>query len=527
MSDGNETTDQFDPYKPGVSTGTPKVKDIDKGTGIVPKKYLLPFILTTCCFSLWGFANDFTNPLVKVFEQVFIITTSQASWLQFAFYTGYFCMALPAAFFIRKFTYKGAIMVGFLFYAIGALLAIPASMTATFGLFLLGSYVLTYGLAFLETACNPYILSMGPKETATQRLNLAQAFNPIGSLIGMFVASQLLAPNLLVTDFQKDIKEGNPEVVKYLIQDEANLPPGATLADDGKSFVLKDDLNTEVNLYSEGLPDYDTEVGALGAATTNAMKVFRETEPEAFAEFQQADLGYVRTPYVVVAGVVLAFLGIFAFSKMPVFKSEQADAPFLEITARIFAQPRFFGGVIAQLFYVGAQIMCWTFVVHYGMEYVGLTLAEAQSYNIVAMVIFLLSRWICTFLLRIFSPGRMLCGFAIGGIVFTLGAIYLPGYTGLMSLVMISACMSLMFPTIYGIALNGMEEEEAKLGSAYLIMSIVGGAVLTKLQGGMIDDYGVRFSFWLPLACFVVIAIYGFLTFAVFEPRAARESASA
>ena len=513
------------------AASTSKTTD-EAAISIVPKQYLLPFILTTCCFSLWGFANDFTNPLVKVFEQVFIITTSQASWLQFAFYTGYFCMALPAAFFIRKFSYKGAIMVGFAFYAIGALLAIPASMTATFGLFMLGSYILTYGLAFLETACNPYILAMGPKETATQRLNLAQAFNPIGSLIGMFVASQLLAPNLLVTDFQNDIKEGKPEVVKYLVQDEANLPEGASMKPvegDSKDrfFVLNDDQKTEVKLYVDGIPDYDKEVGALGAATTNAMKVFRETNPTGFQELQQADLGYVRTPYVVVAGVVLAFLGIFTFSKMPTFKSEQADAPFLEITARIFSRPRFLGGVIAQLFYVGAQIMCWTFVVHYGMEQVGLSLAAAQSYNIVAMVIFLLSRWICTFLLRIFSPGRMLSGFAIGGIAFTLGAIYLPGHVGLWSLVMISACMSLMFPTIYGIALNGMEEEEAKLGSAYLIMSIVGGAVLTKLQGGLIDDYGVRTSFWLPLGCFVVIAIYGFLTFISFEPQAKREAASA
>jgi FHS family L-fucose permease-like MFS transporter len=521
MSDGNKAATQ----------GTNQLDSGEKPP-VVPKHYLLPFILTTCCFSLWGFANDFTNPLVKVFEQVFIITTSQASWLQFAFYTGYFCMALPAAFFIRKFSYKGAIMVGFAFYAIGALLAIPASMTATFGLFLLGSYILTYGLAFLETACNPYILAMGPKETATQRLNLAQAFNPIGSLIGMFVASQLLAPNLLVTKFQDDIKDGKEEVVKYLVQDESSLPTGATMkAAEGESkdkfFVLDDDLKTEVKLYDGGIPNFDTEVGALGGATTNAMKVFRETNPDGFKELQQADLGYVRTPYVVVAGVVLAFLAIFTFSKMPTFKSEQEDAPFLEITARIFGRPRFLGGVIAQLFYVGAQIMCWTFVVHYGMEYVGLTLAEAQSYNIVAMVIFLLSRWICTFLLRIFSPGRMLCGFAIGGIAFTLGAIYLPGQTGLISLVMISACMSLMFPTIYGIALNGMEEEEAKLGSAYLIMSIVGGAVLTKLQGGMIDDYGVRTSFWLPLGCFVVIAIYGLMTFMVFEPKANREAASA
>ena len=222
--------------------------------------------------------------------------------------------------------------------------------------------------------------------------------------------------------------------------------------------------------------------------------------------------------------MVLVFLGIFAFSKMPSFQDEsEPDGPFLEITGRIWTRPRFVGGVIAQLFNIGAQIMCWTFVVHYGMEYVGLTLAEAQTYNIYAMVIFLSSRWICTFLLRVISPGKMLFAFAMGGVMFTIGAIYLPGQSGLISLVLISSCLSLMFPTIYGIALNGMEEEEAKLGSAYLIMAIVGGAVLTKLQGGMIDDYGVRTSFWLPAGCFMIVALYGLYTMSVLEPKAKRE----
>ena len=505
----------------------------ESSTPTVPKQYLLPFILTTCCFSLWGFANDFTNPLVKVFEQVFVITTGQASWLQFAFYTGYFCMALPAVFFIRKFSYKAAILIGFLFYAVGALLAIPASLYAVFPLFLLGSYILTFGLAFLETACNPYILAMGPRETATRRLNLAQAFNPIGSLIGMSVASLVLAPNLMVTKLSDDLLAKKPEVTKYLVQSADDLPEGAKLKplEEGEKeyskFVLNDAFGTEVGLYEAELPDFETTPGALGAASTNAMKMIRETDVQKFEEIQQADLGYVRTPYVIIAGVVLVFFGIFAFSNMPTFRDEtKADAPFLEITGRIFVRPRFFGGVIAQLFNVGAQIMCWTFVVHYGMEYCNLRLAEAQSYNIAAMILFLSSRWVCTFLLRYFSPGAMLSCFAIGGVLFTIGTIYLPGKTGLISLVLVSGCLSLMFPTIYGIALSGMKEEESKLGSAYLIMAIVGGAFLTKLQGGIIDDYGVRTSFWLPAICFMIVALYGFYTRFVLEPQAKRELSS-
>lgn len=481
----------------------------DSKVSIVPKQYLLTFILTTCCFSLWGFANDFTNPLVKVFEQVFIITTSQASWLQFAFYTGYFCMALPAVFFIRKFSYKAAIMLGLGLYACGALITIPASLTAQFALFCLASYVITYGLAFLETACNPYILAMGPEETSTQRLNLAQSFNPIGSLIGMTVASVVLAPSLEVTKIRTELAEQQPAQTQYLITDAADLPEGAVLNETGDSVTLVD--GNTVSFYKDGIPDFENTSGALDGAVPNIMKTIRANEPEKFEALQQTDLGNVRGPYMVIAAVVFAFFAIFAFTKMPSFKHEDGtkDAPFMEILSSLLKRPRFVEGVLAQLFYVGAQIMCWTFVIHYGMEQVGLSLSEAQGYNIIAMIIFVSSRFICTFLMRFIRPSIMLFAFSIGAICATIGAIYLPGETGLWSLVLISACMSLMFPTIYGIALKGLKIEEAKLGSAFLIMSIVGGAVLTKLQGGLITDYGVRTSFWLPVGCFVMIALYG------------------
>jgi len=514
------------------------MSDPNGKTPVIPKQYLLPFILTTCCFALWGFANDFTNPLVKVFEQVFIINTSQASWLQFAFYSGYFCMAIPAVFFIRKFSYKAAILLGLALYALGALIAVPASLLANFWLFALTSYVITYGLAFLETACNPYILSMGDPRTATQRLNLAQAFNPIGSLCGMLVATFVLAPSLEVTDIRNQVKEGNTEYTQYLITGEGALPEGATIKDD--TVTLND--GAEVTYYKDGIPDFDTTIGALDGTLPNVLKNIRANEPEKFNEIQQADLGNVRAPYVTIAIIVGLFFLVYRFVKMPDLKEDgKEDAPFGEVAVRIFKKANFREGLIAQLFYVGAQIMCWTFVVHYGMEQVGISLGQAQAWNIVAMLIFLSSRWICTFLLRYFSPGIMLTIFAVAGFLATVGAITLKGdvftiglpsfvhgfigtelagNTGLACLVLISACMSLMFPTIYGIALNGMKSEESKLGSAFLIMSIVGGAFLTKLQGGVIDDHGIRASFWLPAGCFVMIALFGLRTFLVHEPNA-------
>ncbi|MBC2605457.1 MFS transporter [Pelagicoccus albus] len=485
---------------------------------VVPKQFLVSFILTTCCFSLWGFANDFTNPLVKVFEQVFIIGTSQASWLQFAFYTGYFCMAIPAALFIRRYSYKAAIILGLTLYGVGALITIPASLTATFWVFCLASYVITYGLAFLETSCNPYILAMGPPETATQRLNLAQAFNPIGSLTGMAVATFILAPSLQVGEFRAELGQNNPAYTQYLLTDAENLPAGATV--EGDSVTLPD--GNVVSLYANGVPTFADELpGVLDGAVPNALKTLRATEPAEFKTIQQADLGFVRTPYMVIASVVFIFLILFSFSKMPLFRREEKDAPFFVVTGHLLRKPHFREGVLAQGFYVGAQIMCWTFIIHYGMEQVGLDLATAQKWNIAAMIIFLCSRFICTFLLRFVSPGKLLFLFSSGGFAFTVGAIFLPGYIGLSCLVLISGCMSLMFPTIYGIALKDLREEEAKLGSAYLIMSIVGGAVLTKLQGGLIENFGVRTSFWLPAACFILIGIFAYRTYGHHEKKTA------
>lgn len=457
-------------------------------TPVVPKQYLVAFILTTCCFALWGFANDITNPLVKVFKEIFQISNTQSSLVQFAFYGGYFTMALPAAFFIRRFSYKGAIMVGFALYATGALLSIPASLNANFWIFIAGFYVLTFGLAFLETACNPYILAMGPPETATQRLNLAQAFNPIGSLTGMVVLTTLIAPNLDVTGFRSLMESSDPSATQYI-----------------------------ADQYPDGLPDFESEFGAVDRAVGQGLAAMKSNDAPAFDALQQHDLAVVRTPYVTIAAVVLGFLGLFAITKMPTFAQEQPDAPFGEIVGRLMTKANYREGVVAQAFYVGAQITCWTFVIHYGMEIVGLTLGEANSWNIAAMVLFLSSRFVCTFLLKFVSPGRLLATLAVAAVAFTLAAIYLPGKTGLSCLVAISACMSLMFPTIYGIALKGLTPEEAKLGSAGLIMAIVGGALLPLAQGYFIDELGVRNSFFLPLACFVVIAIFGFRTFTRFE----------
>jgi len=444
-------------------------------TPILAKEYIIPFMMVAMLFPLWGFANDITNPLVKAFKDIFLISNAQSSMVQFAFYLGYGIMAIPAAIFIRRFSYKSGILLGLALYAIGALLFLPASMTAEFNYFLLALCVITCGLALLETTANPYVLSMGSPETATQRLNLAQAFNPIGSLGGMFVASNYILSELKVEEFRAAEKLAHPE-------------------------------------YNDLLPS------VVDGKLTQALSDFSIAEPAAHQAMQAADLITVRGPYIAIASVVALLFVFFLFRKLPdtITHDEPLTLKVLKETfIRLISNKRYREGVIAQAFYVGAQIMSWTFIIHYGMTSVGLTAAEAQQYNMVAMGIFLASRFICTLILGLICPGKLLLLLAGGGIALSLGTIFIGGITGLYCLVATSACMSLMFPTIYGIALKDTGND-ASLASAGLVMAIVGGALMPPLQGSMIDGAAlitgipsVQTSFILPMICFVVIAIYG------------------
>ena len=417
-------------------------------------KYVIPFILITSCFALWGFANDVTKPMVKAFSKIFLMNPVQGSLVQVAFYGGYFAMAFPAAMFIRRFTYKAGILVGLGLYATGALLFIPASAIGVYGPFLFAYFILTCGLSFLETSANPYILSMGADETSTRRLNFAQSFNPMGSLAGMFVAKNFI---------------------------QARLDPRDTAA--------RMDLS-----------------------------------PAEFEAVKDHDLGVLANPYIVIGIVILVMLVIIAMVRMPRNADQNHSINFVPTIKRIFSLPRYREGVIAQFFYVGAQIMCWTFIIHYGTrifmeEGMGELEAEilAQQHNIVAMAIFVTSRFICTFLLKYIKPGKLLMFLAIGGGLLVLGVSFIDGIAGLYCLVAVSACMSLMFPTIYGIALRGLGED-AKFGAAGLIMAILGGSVMPPLQGMIIKQemvfsmHAENVSFILPFICFIVITIYGYRT---------------
>ena len=413
--------------------------------------YLIPFILITSCFALWGFANDITNPMVKAFSKIFRMSVTDGALVQVAFYGGYFAMAFPAAMFIRRYSYKAGVLMGLGMYALGALSFFPAKYTGEYYPFLLAYFIMTCGLSFLETSCNPYILSMGDEETATRRLNMAQAFNPIGSLMGMYVA---------------------------------------------------------MNFIQNRLSPLDTaERARLSAAEFEAVK--------------ESDLSVLIAPYLIIGVVILIMLAVIRLTPMPRNADKNHSINFLPTLKRIFGLHRYRYGVVAQFFYVGAQIMCWTFIIQYGTRlFMSQGMEEqaaevlSQQYNIVAMIIFCASRFVCTFLLRYICPGRLLMTLACGAVLLTCGVIFFQSIYGLYCLVGVSACMSLMFPTIYGIALHGLGDD-AKFGAAGLIMAILGGSVLPPLQASIIDCQelfgmpAVNVSFVLPLVCFIVIVIYG------------------
>lgn len=417
---------------------------------LVEKRYLLPFILVTSLFAMWGFANDITNPMVAAFQTLMELPASQAALVQFAFYGGYATMAVPAALFVRRYGYKGGILLGLALYAVGAFLFIPAAHFQMFSFFCISLYVLTFGLAFLETTANPLILSLGAKETSTRRLNLAQAFNPMGSLMGMSVASLVVLPQL-----------------------------------------LSDKRDAAGNIIFHGLSEAEK------------------------ADIRLHDLAVIRDPYVMLGIVVLAVFVVFLFTKIPDTQGIMAKKTGNWVTlSRLWKNNLYRNGVVAQMFYVAAQIMVWTFIIQYA-DNLGINKVTAQNYNICAMVMFLCSRFVTTFLMRFLSSRVMLVIFGAGAVCMSMGAVFIVGKTGLYCLVAISFFMSLMFPTIYGIALEDVKKEDTTLGAAFLVMAIVGGALMPPLQGAIIDLGtvaglpAVNISFLLPMFCFLVVMSYG------------------
>ncbi|MBX2811103.1 MAG: L-fucose:H+ symporter permease [Myxococcales bacterium] len=429
----------------------------------IVEPYFLPlFVAVTSLFFLWGFPNDLTNPMVEVFKNILNISNTKAAYVQLAFYGGYGTMAIPAALYMHKFGYKSSIILGLLLFMAGCLLTYPAAKLVSFNLVLVSLYILTFGLAFLETTANPMILAMGNRATATQRLNLSQAFNPIGALTGQMVA---------------------------------------------RVFVLER-LQTKINAHSPSATPHLTLEQKQG--------------------IMEHDMGVVCTPYVILGLVVLAVTLVFFALKIDTEGSIKEDKLSISQSInKLFSNRAYYEGVLAQFFYIACQIMVWTFIYQY-VTHLNEARPEnsqlnATLYMMLSTLSFLIARWICTFLINYIDGAKLMLAFSFLGALFCVGAILINGVLGLYCLVGVSFSMSLMFPTIYGIALKGMGDE-AKLGSAGLILAIVGGALLPPLQGRIIDMGGtglndvlvlgfipeINFSFILPLVCIALVGVYSY-----------------
>lgn len=401
----------------------------------------LPFILLCVCFAAWGIAANMTDPLVKVFSKIFSMSTLQASFVQFSYYGAYFCLALPAAFINRRFSYKTGVLVGLGMAILGAFLFYPASQAMTFGFFLLALFTLAGGLSILETSANPFVIAMGPEHNATRRLNFAQAFNPVGTNIGVFLAATLILPRL------------NPAT--------------------------------------------EAERAAMPA--------------EALRTIQMDELSAVMVPYVGFAFVLVIIWVAIAAIPMPTKREltpEGHEIHFGATLRRLLRNRHYRFGVIAQFFNVAAQTCVWTFTIQYVMEAIGGTEAQAGWYLQASLIVFLISRFVMVWLMGYLRPAMLLVLMALGGTLLCFYAMANANISGVWAVVMISACLSLMFPTIYGIALHGLGDD-TKFGAAGLVMAILGGALLPLVHGAVMDQKGAAFSYIVPGLCFLVVAAYG------------------
>lgn len=449
----------------------------DNSTPIVPKKYLAIFAMLVSCFALWGLLNNMTDNLVPAFQKIFMTSQSTAGFVQISFYGAYSVIAIFASLLIQRAGYRMGVLVGLGVYCIGALLYIPACVAQSFWTYIVGIFIVAGGCAVLETTCNPYVLALGDEATAVRRLNFAQMFNPLGSLTGILLAQQFILAKL------------NPATVAERL----------------------------------------------------------EMEPAVLKPIVHHELFWVCVPYVGLCAIAGAIWFFFFMSKPTEVDVVQGESNSIKDVLKILVRaPKWYLGVIAQVFYVGVQIAAWTWMNVYCQKELGVPADKAATYYLIAISTFICCRWIATFAMKYVDPAKLMALFAGAAILCTAGVIYLPTKVvftlgtlpfsaNIICLVLMSGCMSLMFPTIYGIALGGIDPRAHKIGAAGLIMAIVGGALLTPWMADIIGNAksvwcslvpsfsgewdanlnltqtSLRASFFVPAICFAVVGAYALI----------------
>ncbi len=488
---------------------------------LVPRGSVLVFALLVCCFTLWGLLNNMTDNLVPSFQRIFTMDQSRAGLVQVAFYGAYAVLAIFAAILAEELSYRKGVLIGLFVYVAGALLYIPACIAQSFDVYFIAIFIVAGGCSLLETTCNPYVLSLGDESTAVRRLNFAQMFNPVGSMAGIVLAQQLILSHL------------NPATAEARAQ--------------------MDEATRQAIIHSELFWVCAPYVGLCAvAALIWLMFLFARDDGSASASSRGTALARVGVaalftflPIVAlhvlfpemdkIAWVLCGCLGPLAYVVV--------QREYRAMLGTLLSTPRYWMGVVAQFFYVGVQIAAWTWLNVYCQKELGVTPKDGATYYMVAISLFVACRWIATFLMRCMDPAKMMALFSAGAMACCLGVMYLPTRilfsvcglpfsANIVCLVAMSGFMSLMFPTIYGIALGGLDPKALKLGASGLIMSILGGAIITPWMADIIGDprsawcslvpgfatdwdsglrlcqASLRASFAVPAICFAVVGIY-------------------
>ena len=401
----------------------------------------LAFALIASLFFLWGVANNLNDILIKQFKNAFELSDFRAGLVQSAFYGGYFLLAIPASLCMRRFGYKSALLVGLGLYALGAFLFYPAAAMRTYALFLGALFIIACGLAFLETAANPLVTVLGPQDGAARRLNLAQSFNPLGSITGVLIGQQFIFSGIEPTHAQIDAMTASARAAYYASQSSA-----------------------------------------------------------------------VQLPYLVIGCVVLLWALLIGTARLPTAVGQpDRRAPGAQLQ-NLVGNRNLVLAVLAQFFYVGAQVGIWSYLIRYAQQTVpGTSQRHAADFLTISLVLFMLGRFAGTALMRHLAPARLLAGFASTALALAAVAVVFPGRIGVGALIAVSFFMSIMFPTIFALGLRGLGDEARKSAAPYLVMAIVGGATLTLLMGGISDAAGIPRAMSVPALCFAVIL--GFATY--------------
>jgi FHS family L-fucose permease-like MFS transporter len=430
-----------------VEAAAPAVRPEPRKARLVYPKLAIPFALLILCFAAWGAAANLADVLVGVFRSIFDMSNTQSALVQFAYYGAYFTLAIPAALINRRFGYKAGVLTGLGLAAVGGLLFVPASEILEYGAFLAALFVLAAGMSILETSANPFVIAMGPEESATQRLNLAQAFNPVGANIGVLLGAVLILPELT--------------------------------SEASKTIMTADELR----------------------------------------QSQEDDLALVLGPYLGIAAVLILIWLLIAFRKIftPPERSQESEGEARTgALGRLWRNRHYRYGVVAQFFNVGAQVCAWTFTILYAQDIVGVPAEHSGWYLQASLILFLVARFVMVWLLGIFRPTLLLLIMASLGVGLCLVAMFSLNIIGLIAVVGISLSLSLMFPTIYGVALRGLGED-TKFGAAGLVMAILGGALMPLVQGKLMDEVGAALAFAVPGVGLALVGCY-----ALFDLRTSR-----